>query len=209
MQEAQSTLSVPASSGARRRRTVAGLLQSLSGLFANIFGAILLVLAALVAVETLGRKLLGFSLQGVDELGGYALAVGSALAFTTALVERAHIRIELFHVMLPGWLQMILNWVAITLIAAFGMLLAWVCATILLDSWAYRSTAPTPWATPLIWPQSVWYAGLVVFALVAGAMAVHATVLLLTGRWKTLDKLYGPKEAVEDVKEELEDLARR
>jgi hypothetical protein len=95
------------------------------------------------------------------------------------------------------------------LIAAFGMLLAWVCATILLDSWAYRSTAPTPWATPLIWPQSVWYAGLVVFALVAGAMAVHATVLLLTGRWKTLDKLYGPKEAVEDVKGELEDLARR
>ena len=102
-------------------------LQGLSAVFANIGGYILLALAVLVAVETLGRKLFNISLQGVDELGGYALAVGSALAFTTALVDRAHIRIELFHVMLPTPVQMALNWFAVTSIAAFGGLLAYVC----------------------------------------------------------------------------------
>ena len=185
------------------------LLQGLGALFANICGYILLALAVLVTAETLGRKFFDISLQGVDELGGYALAVGSALAFTTALVERAHIRIELFHVMLPVPLQMALNWFAITSIASFGWLLAFVCYTILSDSFAYNSTAPTPWATPLIYPQSLWYAGMVIFALVSAAMALHATYLLVTGNAKALNNAYGPKEAAEEVKEELEDLARR
>jgi TRAP-type C4-dicarboxylate transport system permease small subunit len=192
-----------------RNWSLPGALHGLSALFANIGGYILFSLAVLVTIETLGRKLFNISLQGVDELGGYALAVGSALAFTTALVERAHIRIELFHVMLPVPLQMALNWVAITSIAVFGGLLAFVCFTILSDSFAYNSTAPTPWATPLIYPQSLWYAGMVIFALVSAAMALHATYLLVTGNAKALNRMYGPKEAAEEVKEELEDLARR
>ncbi len=186
-----------------------GLLQNLGAVFANICGYILLALAVLVTAETLGRKFLNVSLQGVDELGGYALAVGSALAFTTALVERAHIRIELFHVMLPVPLQMALNWFAVTSLAAFGGLLAFVCFAILADSFAYNSTAPTPWATPLIYPQSLWYAGIVIFALVSAVMALHATYLLVTGNAEALNKAYGPKEAAEEVKEELEDLASR
>ena len=192
-----------------RRWKLPTLLQGLGAVFANICGYILLALAVLVTIETLGRKFFNISLQGVDELGGYALAVGSSLAFTTALVERAHIRIELFHVMLPVALQMVLNWFAITSIAAFGGLLAYVCYTILADSFAYHSTAPTPWATPLVYPQSLWYASIVIFAIVSAAMALHATCLLLTGNAKALHKAYGPKEAVEEVKEELEDLARR
>jgi|SRR5918995_1159473 TRAP-type C4-dicarboxylate transport system permease small subunit len=192
-----------------RNRSLPGLLQGLSALFANICGYILLALAVLVAAETLGRKLFSFSLQGVDELGGYALAVGSSLAFTTALIERAHIRIELFHVKLPTPLQMALNWIAVTSIAAFGGLLAWVCFTILRDSLDYNSTAATPWATPLIYPQSLWYAGIVIFAIVSVTMALHATYLLVINDGGALNKLYGPKEAAEEVKEELEDLARR
>ena len=121
-----------------------GLLHRLGATFANVCGYILLALAVLVTIETLGRKILNVSLQGVDELGGYALAISSALAFTTALVERAHIRIELFHLKLPVPLQMALNWVAITSLATFGGLLAFVCLTILADSYDYSSTAATP-----------------------------------------------------------------
>lgn len=190
-------------------RTLSGALHGLSALFANIGGYILLGLAVLVTVETLGRKFFNFSLQGVDELGGYALAVSSALAFTTALIDRAHIRIELFHVMLPLPLQMALNWFAVTSIAAFGGLLAYVCYTIIGDSFSYNSTAPTPWATPLIYPQSLWYAGIAIFAVVSAAMALHATYLLVTGNGRALNKAYGPKQAAEEVKEELENLARR
>ena len=209
MRNATSAALVGAMPAPDREGPLSRLLHHLSAVFANLCGYILLALAVLVTAETLGRKLFGFSLQGVDELGGYALAVGSSLAFTTALVERAHIRIELFHLMLPVWLQMALNWLAITLLAGFGGLLAWVCYTILADSLDYGSTAPTPWATPLVYPQSLWYAGIAIFAGVSVVMALHATWLLATGKGAALHRAYGPKEAVEEVKEELEDLARR
>jgi TRAP-type C4-dicarboxylate transport system permease small subunit len=209
MQNAQSTAYKDITPLPARTWSLPDLLHGLGNVFATITGYILLALAVLVTVETLGRKLFNFSLQGVDELGGYALAVGSALAFTTALVERAHIRIELFHLRLPLPLQIALNWLSVTLLAAFGGLLAWVCFTILWDSFEYNSTAPTPWATPLVYPQSLWYAGILLFSLVSAVMALHATYLLVTGNGTAINRLYGPKEAVEEVNEELESLARR
>src|SRR3546814_2022259 len=73
----------------------------LSSLLACIFGYMMLALSIVVTVETIGRKLFDFSLQGADELGGYALAVGSSIGFSAALIERAHIRVDLFHGLLP------------------------------------------------------------------------------------------------------------
>ena len=72
-------------------------LHKLSTAFAVIFGYVFLALSGLVTFETVSRKVFGFSIQGADELGGYALAVGSALAFSVALIERSHIRIDLVH----------------------------------------------------------------------------------------------------------------
>jgi len=77
------------------------------------------------------------------------------------------------------------------------------------ESLAYRSTAQTPWATPLIYPQGLWYAGLVMFALVGVGFATRATVLLLKGRIDELNDEFHPKSAKEELKEELEDLAHR
>jgi TRAP-type C4-dicarboxylate transport system permease small subunit len=181
----------------------------LSNALAYLFGYLMLVFALIVTVETISRKLLGYSLQGVDELGGYALAVSSALAFTTALVERGHIRIDLLHMNFPRPVQALLNWLSVLLIAAFALLLMKVATDVLSETIEFNSTAPTPWATPLIWPQSIWYAALGIFALVSVALAAHATYVAATRRWGELARLYGPKLADEEVKEELEDLSRR
>ena len=56
-------------------------MKRLETLGAWLFGAIFLLLSFAVAVETMMRKVFNVSLQGVDELGGYALAIGAALAF--------------------------------------------------------------------------------------------------------------------------------
>ena len=55
----------------------------------------------------------------------------------------------------------------------------------------------------------MWYAGLVIFALVAIGYAVRATLLLFTDRIDTLNHDFHPKSAKEELKEELEDLAQR
>ncbi len=176
---------------------------------ATVFGAIFLGLAAIVTIETAARKLFNVSLQGADELGGYALAVGSTIAFSLALMGRAHIRVDVFHEKFPTRVQALLNWISIVSLAAFAVFIAWVAFKVLGDTLAYRSTAQTPWATPLIIPQSVWYAGLVVFALVACALALRATHLLMRGDVAALNTDFHPKSAKEELKEELDDLAVR
>ena len=185
------------------------LAKGLGGFLACIFGYILVALSIVVTIEALGRKFFGFSLQGADELGGYALAFGSSLCFSAALVERAHIRIDLFHAMMPRPLRLALNWLSIVLMAAFAVMIAWLANGQLADSIDYNSTAPTPWQTPLVYPQTLWVMGLSAFALLAIAFALHATQLLLAGRWRDLERRFGPKEAEEELREELEDLERR
>jgi TRAP-type C4-dicarboxylate transport system permease small subunit len=176
---------------------------------ATLFGGIFLALSGIVAVETIARKLFNVSLQGADELGGYALAVGSTIAFSLALMGRNHIRVDVFHDKFPRALQALLNWISIVALAAFGAFIAWLAFKVIGDTLQYGSTAQTPWATPLIWPQSVWYAGLVIFALVAIGYALRATLLLATHRIEVLNRDFHPKSAKEELKEELDDLAQR
>jgi len=183
--------------------------ERIETVLATIFGGIFLALSVVVAVETISRKLFNVSLQGADELGGYALAVGSTIAFSLALMGRNHIRVDVFHEKFPRGLQAAFNWLSIVAIAAFGAFIAWIAFKVIGDTLAYRSTAQTPWATPLIYPQGVWYAGLVIFALVAIGYAVRATMLLVAGHIDTLNRDFHPKSAKEELKEELEDLAQR
>ncbi len=174
-----------------------------------LFGYTFLALSVLVTAETISRKLFNFSFQGADELGGYALAVGSSLAFSVALVGRNHIRIDLLHQRFSPQIQALLNWVSIVLLALFGLLLAWVGLKIVNDTLAYKSTAPTPWTTPMIYPQGVWYATLVIFAVIASGLALRATFLFASRRLSDLNREFEPKSAMLELNEELEDLSRR
>lgn len=185
------------------------LKQRVENILATVFGLTFMALAVVVTVETLSRKVFNVSLQGADELGGYALALGSTIAFSLALMGRNHIRVDVFHGMMSRRAQAVVNWLAMLSLAAFGIFIAVVAFKVIADTLAYRSTAPTPWQTPLIWPQSVWYAGLVVFALLTLAFALRATGLLFVGRIDDLNHEFPPRSVKEELKEELDDLAQR
>jgi TRAP-type C4-dicarboxylate transport system permease small subunit len=196
------TTDTPAAAGVSMKERVENLL-------ATVFGTVFLTLAVVVTVETLARKLFNVSIQGADELGGYALAVGSTISFSLALMGRNHIRVDVFHEMFPPRVQAWLNWISIVLLAMLGVFIAVLAFKVIADTLQYRSTAPTPWATPLIWPQGIWYAGLVTFALVAVGYALRATRLLVIGDLATLNRDFHPKSTKEELKAELEDLSAR
>jgi TRAP-type C4-dicarboxylate transport system permease small subunit len=122
---------------------------------------------------------------------------------------RNHIRVDVFHERFPRGFQAFLNWFSIVSLAAFGSFVAWIATKVIVDTLQYGSTAQTPWATPLIWPQAVWYAGLVIFALVAIGFALRGTWLLFSQRLDVLNHDFHPKSAKEELKEELDDLAQR
>lgn len=178
-------------------------------ILATVFGAIFMVLAFAVTIETLVRKIFNFSLQGVDELGGYSLAIGSTIAFALAIVGRNHIRVDVFHGYFPRGLKAFLNWLSIVLLAAMAALFVIVSWRVLTETLAYGSTAQTPWATPLIYPQTLWYVGLVMFLLMAVGFAARATWLLATRRIDQLNEEFHPKSAKEELVEELDSVKQR
>ena len=178
-------------------------------ILATVFGAIFMVLAFAVTIETLTRKIFNFSLQGVDELGGYSLAIGSTIAFALAIVGRNHIRVDVFHEHFPRGLKALLNWLSIVLLAAMAALFVVVSWRVITETLAYGSTAQTPWATPLIYPQSLWYLGLLMFLVMAVGFAARATWLLATGRIDQLNEEFHPKSAKEELIEELDSVKHR
>ena len=184
-------------------------MRRFESILANAFGIIFLVLSVIVAVETISRKVFDFSLQGADELGGYALALGSTLAFTLAIIGRNHIRVDVFHELLPRRVQAWLNWLSMILLAFFATVVVVVSFHVLAETMQFGSTAQTPWATPLIIPQSLWYAGFIAFMLVALGYALRATYLLFTGRVDEVNVEFHPKSTKEELKEEIEDLEHR
>ena len=184
-------------------------MDRLATLISRIFGWSLLFLSGFVALETILRKLFNTSLQGADELGGYVLAFGSSLAFVVTLVERAHIRIDILHGRFPVAVQAALDWLAALSMAALGVFLLYVGWFVISDTLSYGSTAATPWATPLIWPQSLWYGALAVFSLAAIGLSVRATWLFATGRFRALADEFNPKGAAEELAEEIEQRRRR
>jgi TRAP-type C4-dicarboxylate transport system permease small subunit len=183
--------------------------EKIENILGSIFGLMFLFLVVLVSVETVGRKVFNFSIQGADELGGYALAIGSTLSFSLALLGRNHIRVDVLHEKFSPRLQAFMNWLSIVSLAAFAIFMAWVAQKVILDTMAYGSTAQTPWATPLVYPQGIWLAGLTIFALIALGFAIRATKLLLTGQIVELNEDYQPKSAKEELQEELADIALR
>jgi TRAP-type C4-dicarboxylate transport system permease small subunit len=175
----------------------------------TLFGLIFVALSLLVAVETVLRKAFNVSLQGADELGGYALAIGSTIAFSLALLGRSHIRVDVFHAHLPARLQTGLNWLSAVSLAAFAWLLAVLAWFVVADSRSYQSVSQTPWATPLAYPQTAWLIGLMTFAWLSLVMAGRATWLLLRGRRAELNREFGPRSTKDEVDEELCDLKSR
>lgn len=175
----------------------------------TLFGLIFIGLSLVVAVETVMRKLFNVSLQGADELGGYALAVGATIAFSMALLGRNHIRVDVFHDRFLAPLQTILNWLSALSLAAFAGLLAWLAWFVIQDSRSYQSVSQTPWATPLVYPQTAWLVGLMVFGALAVGISLYASLLLLNGRTSELNALLHPRTTREELKEELDDLQVR
>ena len=184
-------------------------MKNLEKVAATLFGVVFLLLSFAVAVETTMRKVFNVSLQGVDELGGYCLAVGASLAFTLALISRAHIRIDLIHDRLPQGPRVALNVLAMLTVSATALLLLAMAYYSLRDSIALNSTAQTPWATPIKYPQMVWIASLGLFALVATGYGARVLWLAASGRVDALVHDYSPRGATEELKEELDDAKAR
>lgn len=155
------------------------------------------------------RKFFSYSLGGIDELGGYAIAIAAPLAFTVALVENSHIRINQITSLMPRTAQALLNGLSAISMALLAGYFFYFTVDTVMDTRIYQSIAQTPWATPLIYPQTVWLIAMASFPIAAIVFAVRAILLMSRGDWHMVNRLFGPVSAQQELQAELDDLRKR
>lgn len=164
----------------------------------------LIALSAVTCVEMLGRKVLGFSLQGVDEIGSYTYAFVGSIGFAHTLITRSHTRVDFLMSRFSPKVRAVLNLLAMVTLAGLAFLCLWRGLQVVLESIDLKATASTPLATPMWLPQSIWLAGYVLFALVAAWAAIDAVRLFLRGDTEALNDRFGPQTLEEEIEAETD-----
>jgi TRAP-type C4-dicarboxylate transport system permease small subunit len=141
--------------------------------------------------DIVARRLFAHSVQGVTELGSYLLAIVSAFGFSSALLQKAHSRVDFLFPRMPPFMVSVLNLAAAVLLFGLAAISLWQGWHVLEESLLFDSIASTPLQTPMWIPQGLWLTGLAVFAGVTFACAVHAIILFVKDRDR-LNALYGP-----------------
>jgi TRAP-type mannitol/chloroaromatic compound transport system permease small subunit len=174
-----------------------------------IGGWLFLGLSVVTVLSALTRKYLNISVQGVDEYGGYILAIVVTVGFSYALIERAHIRIEILRGPLRPTAQAFFDMVAMVALLTATLLLVWVSSKVLLETIHYQALSNTPLRTPLIVPQSLWVGGLVMFALLCLMLTVRCSLALLRGDWGFVHQKLASESIEEEVSREVSSFHQR
>jgi TRAP-type C4-dicarboxylate transport system permease small subunit len=162
-------------------------------------GALFLLLSAYIGVDVTLRYLFGFSTAASDEIGGYALAVGSAFALAHALRHGAHVRIDVLLPHLPSGARALLGWTAMALMAVFAILLTVALWRLAADSYTADARAVSYLRTPLAIPQGLMALGLTILSIEAVVALVAAAVeSLRTGRLASPAGTGGDESALRD-----------
>ena len=157
-------------------------------------------LSFLIVFEIFSRHFLNFSLQGVDEIGGYVVAITGTMGMALATWHRSHTRIDILHTRLPTKGRAILNlfvYGALTCGATFMAFMAW---STLSETLSFKSVSSTPLQTPLWIPQAMWLGGLVIFALSAAVMTFKGVRMLSDG-WHATDEYLAPTSLEQEIRE--------
>ena len=181
---------------------LARTLHWIVGFFAVLCGWWLMGLSVVTCIEMLGRKVFGFSLQGVDEIGSYTFAAVGAFGFSYALITRGHTRVDFLLSRFSNTQRGILNLTAMITLAAMGLFFVYRAFHVVAESLDLGSTAATPLATPLWIPQSIWLLAYIVFAITSLIAAGYAVALLARGAWTDLNRRYGPQTLEEEIESE-------
>ena len=195
------------SPGAGRPNPISALITPATRVVALVCGWITMAYACALTAEIVGRKLFNISFKGIDELGGFVLAITAAIGASYAMANRSHTRVDVFLVHFPKAVQRWLNTLAMLCFAFFAGFATWRGIAVLQETIELGSSAVSL-EQPLWVAQLAWVIGLGLLTLIAVAYAVHAVWLLATGR-PELNMWYGPFGAQEELDAELDEIHKR
>ena len=184
------------------------LLKSLTQNICLIAGWALLLLSVVITVNVLFRKVFNYSLQGVDEYGGYCLAVCASVGFAQAAYDRAHIRIDVVTQLFPEALRAVFDVVALIVLTLTAGYLALHAYEVMKTSFEMGALATSSLRTPLGIPQAIWAGALIWFCVTLTVHSLRALIKLSRGDWRGVTREFGAADIQDEVGQEIE-LARK
>ncbi|MEM1364864.1 MAG: TRAP transporter small permease [Pseudomonadota bacterium] len=167
-----------------------------------IAGTLIVGSAFLVTLEVILRKVFNVSLGGADEISGYAFGIATALSFSFALFERAHIRVDALVGKFPNSLLIPVNLLGLILLVGFASAVVTMIWSMVMDTLEFGSRSITPMRVPLAIPQIPWMLGWMFFVFSGCLIA-----LVAVQRWWRRDEdgvqnLIGVKSLDEQIEDE-------
>ena len=183
---------------------LAALLARLARWMNLAAGWLFVLCAVFITLEVLARNFLGVSTKSTTELSGYMLAIGIAWGLANALVERAHVRIDIFINRLPAGLRQYLHAVALVFLLVLAAAMSYGAWYITRESLEFGAADMTGLRTPLAVPQGLWAFGIFVFAALCLVTAARTVLLLAAGHGAEVDRLLGSRTYDDEAREVLD-----
>ncbi|MGJ3265617.1 MAG: TRAP transporter small permease subunit [Salinarimonas sp.] len=160
------------------------LLARANRAIAIVCGVVLLGAMVLILLEIVMRQVAGRGIGGADEISGYVMAGVAAWGFSYALVERAHVRIDVVTGRLSAPGRAAFDLVALAALTGVAATVTGYGWRVLGTTLARGARANTPLETPLWIPQAIWLSGWAWLTLVAGLLVLATAALIGQGRWR-------------------------
>lgn len=167
------------------------ILRRTNAIVALVLGVALVATVCFVLIDVIGRKTGWGSLGGSDEISGYVMAAVASWGLACALLERAHVRIDLIRLRLTETGQALMDVFAMIVTNGIVLLITYYCWPVLEKTIARGSRANTPLETPLWIPQGIWFAGWAWFAVSATGLSLIGLAYLAAGRRAELTAAIG------------------
>ena len=173
-------------------------------------GGFLIVLAcALIVIEIVMRQVFRNSLGGVDELAGFALAVGTAWSFGAVLLDKSHVRIDTVYARFGERGKALLDILSLAGTVLFMGVLVYFAAQVLMTSIRFGASSQSSLDIPKAVPQALWVAGLGWFLLIAAALLFLCILAVVRGDWRQVGRLAGAPDVEAELQAELAATERR
>ena len=166
-------------------------LARISRALARVAGGLMALAALLIGLDVLLRNTLNIAPFHSFELSRYAFGTSLALGLAFALTERAHIRLDILHRLVPARAHGALDILALAALAPMAFAFAWYAWEVARESLRLGAVSNTPLAVPMVVPQSVFALGLSWFAFVAATSALAALIALLRGDHARVEAIAG------------------
>ena len=171
-----------------------------------ICGLLLTMSALAIGLDIVLRETVVVTLGGANELSGYALAVSSSWGCTVALVHRMHVRIDSVYTHLTPRIRALLDIVGLAALIYFLAFVTFYAYKVLEQSIESGTHSISALGAPLAVPQGVWFAGFVVFHIVASIYLLRAMIAFAKGDLRRVRELLGARSVEEEMEFEKESL---